>query len=393
MKPTRTIRIAAVGDVALGGEFLERARPPGAPLTFPFAEIDPILKRADLVLVNLEGPIGAEGPKRPGRTALLHNHPEVLGWLASLPNCVCTLANNHTLDYGVDGLRRTMALLDQHGIRHLGAGMDAKEASKPLRLHLNGIDLALVGYTTDEIHVGSVLATETEPGCNGLPDDATLRKEINTLAATSDGVIALLHWGHEFHHFPTPRQVDCAHLLAEAGARLVIGHHPHVQQGVQQIDRTLVCHSLGNLILPEMRAETGRVQFRKKITKQFAILDATVGAGAVNDWNVMGGRCARDFRLHSYAGPERKQFETLLTDLSAPLGRPGYAGFWAEYRDERVRSLKRESVREILPKLAQSDFKTLVRTFSPADLGRLTRRVTSLLTRKRSGHLRGGSIR
>src|SRR5688500_15521839 len=95
-----TLRITVTGDLALGGEYLQRARPSNLPLIYPFSTLQGSLASTELLIVNLEGPLGTGGVPRAGRSALLHNDPEVLDWLGSFPTCVCVLANNHMMDYG-----------------------------------------------------------------------------------------------------------------------------------------------------------------------------------------------------------------------------------------------------------------------------------------------------
>jgi hypothetical protein len=190
-----------------------------------------------------------------------------------------------------------------------------------------------------------------------------------------DAVIVLLHWGHEYFNHPAPDQVSFCRELAKAGATLVVGHHPHVQQGCEAIGDALVSYSLGNLLLPEMRLTNGRLQYRKPVTKQFALLHVEIQPGRVVAWHLEGGRCDRSFNLIPYSGQSARRFTAAMTELSQPLGSADYAEFWRLYSINRSRALRREGLRDAAAKLFKSDFKTIWRTLSAADLKRNLRRL------------------
>lgn len=375
--PGPSVRLAAVGDVALGGEYLAQRRPRGAPLTYPFSPLASSLQGTDVLLVNLEGPIGAEGVPREGRSSLIYNEPEVLDWLSSFPVCVCTLANNHVMDYGAEALRRTQEILSARGIAFVGSGMDAVEASRELRLTVKDLRLAILAFTTDEPHVGSMVAGLSSPGSNGLPDREEVCARVRQLAADVDLIIVLLHWGHEYFHYPSPAQVKYSRSLTAAGAALVIGHHPHVQQGCEQIGDSVVCYSLGNLLLPEMRAENGRPQYRKPTTKQFSILHAELRKDRVVNWKLEGGRCDRGYNLFPYTGNKAARFASALEEMSKPLKRSDYDEFWSSYSLKRVQALQKEALRDGMAKLWMMDLKTIVQTTSSADIRRCMSRLAS----------------
>lgn len=373
------VRIAIAGDVALGGEYVEQARPRGASLTYPFAPLRDLLTDVELLVVNLEGPIGTDGPPRAGRSALLYNDPAVLHWLSSFPCCVCTLANNHAMDYGAQALVRTQQFLQEYGIHCVGAGRDIHEARRSLQLEVNGVRLGFLAYTTEEPHVGSVIARESEAGSNGLPQIDVARKEVEALSSTVDFVVVLLHWGYEYYKYPTPMQVHFARELVHAGATLVAAHHPHVEQGWETHGSALICHSLGNLIVPEMRATSGRVQFRKPVSKQFAILRADIGPKQILRSHLHGGRCDRWYNLIPYGGDAADRFATELAQISQPLSRSDYDGFYEAYRHRRSRQLAREEIYDAFRKLRTMDPATFLSTAGMADVKRNFRRLKNLL--------------
>jgi hypothetical protein len=380
----QTLRLAFVGDVALAGDFLEATRPPAAPLTFPFLPLVPVLAGVDVMVANLEGPLGREGEPRPGVTSRIHNEREVLDWFKQFPAAICNLANNHLLDYGPTALLRTLRLLDDAGITHVGAGVDHAAASSLRVVEVGGTRLGLLGLTSAARHVGSVIAGASSPGCASLDDPAAALESVASSREKVDCLIVSLHWGHEYYHYPAPGQVDFSRRLVDAGATLVIGHHPHVQQGIEEYRHGLIAYSLGNLLLPELRLDDGRVQYRKPVTKQFAVLRVELTSRGLQNWCLLGGRCSRGYELQPYAGAARARFDAGMRALAQPLDRTDYPEFWAAYRTRREAELKRESLRDAVAKLWVTDWRTLLRTFSVADIRRNLRRLTGVVGIRKS---------
>ncbi|NNM29074.1 MAG: CapA family protein [Akkermansiaceae bacterium] len=374
------VKAAFTGDVALGGAYLEKARPADAAMTYPFTSLAPLWDDLDLLVVNLEGPIGTAGTKRGGQATLLHNHPDILEWMEQFPCCVCSLANNHAMDFGGEALAKTRETLEARGIHCVGAGRDAREAGKALRVEVRGLAVGFLAFTTAERHVGSVLASDHGPGSCGWPGIEAARTRVASLAREVDAVVVMLHWGHEYFHYPSPEQVAWCRERAAAGASLVIGHHPHVPQGHEMAGDTLICHSLGNLILPETKAANERIQYRKPATKEFAVLKADLTRGKVAAWRVVGGRCNRRYELRPYAGRAADQFSRRLSGLSDPLRQTDYRGFWESYASRRRRQLSVESIRDAAVKMARTDFRTLLRTLSFEDLKRNAGRLAGMLS-------------
>ncbi len=375
----QTIRLAFVGDVALAGEFVAAARPPAAPLTFPFLPLAPALAGADVLVANLEGPLSRTGPRRPDVTSHIHNEPAVLDWFRQFPVTVCNLANNHLLDFGPAALAETEEQLAAAGVPCFGTGPDAAAAGRLRIVTVGGRKLGFLGYTTDAPHVGSVLAGRGTPGCASLKDEAAVLASVAAAVPLVDTLIVNLHWGHEYYRYPTPEQTGFARALIDAGATLVIGHHPHVQQGVEEYGRGLIAYSLGNLLLPEFKLPGGRIQYRKPATKQFAILRVELGArGLRPGWSLLGGRCSRGYKLEPYTGAARARFDAEMRALAQPLGASDYPAFWAAYRQRRAAELKRESLRDALAKLWLADWRQLLRSVSAEDLRRNLRRLAGL---------------
>jgi poly-gamma-glutamate capsule biosynthesis protein CapA/YwtB (metallophosphatase superfamily) len=170
------------------------------------------------------------------------------------------LANNHILDCGEEGILTTLARLDQDGIAQVGVNRTADQAAQPRITELAGLRIGWVAHTfsvnfkpfpEDKPWIVNMTPFHLEPD----PDIGPIEAQIKACRmAGCDLVVVALHWGLEFELYPHPQQVSWAHRFADAGADLVIGHHPHVPQPVEiyrpksQPDRAVpILYSLGNL--------------------------------------------------------------------------------------------------------------------------------------------------
>ena len=221
----------------------------------------PVFQRADFAEVNLETPIGLF--KRPETGEMIFNaRPALLGALKRVGVDIATFANNHCLDQHQEGITSTRAALQEAGLLTAGAGANAEEAWTPLVVEKNGLRIGVLAVTRwlngfnnkkDEKlpHVPAV-PYPIEPIAGGHSVDdflATIRQR----ASEVDALIVTIHWGAEYKFAPAPEDRKLAQQMIDAGAFAVIGHHPHVLQPVEFLERSqggkgLVVFSLGNLV-------------------------------------------------------------------------------------------------------------------------------------------------
>lgn len=246
----RSVKLCAIGDVALSGAVATAIRTDG-----PGTALDGlrgVLAGADCVFANLESPfVPAETPADGWDRAALVAGLDLAPALAGID--VCNLAANHVLDGGARGLEATRAVLDRLGIAHVGAGTSRAEAWAPRIVERGGLRLGFLAWQEDCTYTVGASA----PG-PALIDPPAMRAAVADLAAQVDAVVVSLHADLEFVETPAPWRRDLAHDLIAAGARLVLGTHPHVPQGVEACGRGLIAHSLGNAVFdvahPYMRA-------------------------------------------------------------------------------------------------------------------------------------------
>lgn len=221
----------------------------------------PVLQRADVAVVNLETPIVTV--KQPETGEMVFNaRPALLGALKRVGVDVATFANNHCLDQHREGITSTRAFLEEAGLLTAGAANDAAAAWTPLVLERRGVRVGVLAVTRwlngfhnakDEglPHVPAVPYAK-EPITGGRNVDALLAT-VREHAAVLDALIVTIHWGAEYQQAPALEDRKLAQQLIDAGATAIIGHHPHVLQPVEWLERSrggkgLVVFSLGNLV-------------------------------------------------------------------------------------------------------------------------------------------------
>lgn len=239
VEPQR-LRLAAVGDIMLGGsmrEFVERNG-----YDYPFDGVRELI-RADLLIGNLEGPLTEGGAPQVEKKYLFRTPASVAPALARAGFHAVSLANNHSLDYGAEGLYDTITALDEAGIAHVGAGRDLAEARSGALLDVAGQRVALLGYSNT--FPEEFWATETSPG-TAFGHARQVREDVARLLAQSDLVVVSFHWGRERQTELREYQPMLARAAIDAGAALVIGHHPHVLQAVERYRDGLILYSMGN---------------------------------------------------------------------------------------------------------------------------------------------------
>jgi poly-gamma-glutamate synthesis protein (capsule biosynthesis protein) len=165
-------------------------------------------------------------------------------------DCV-SLANNHVLDFGYEGLLNMITSLDRTGIHHAGAGPDLKSASQPAIINCNGIRIGCVAFTDNE---PVWEATTTRPGVFYVPVDLhdtrleTLLDVIADVRPQVDYLIVSAHWGSNWGYEPQAQHIPFAHTLVENGADIVFGHSCHVFQGIELYRSRPILYSCGDFI-------------------------------------------------------------------------------------------------------------------------------------------------
>jgi len=220
--------------------------------------------RGEYVL-NLEAPLTRASRPVSGKINLRTESLHFVATFGRNPLAVC-LANNHIMDHGPAGLQDTIAALAAAGIACFGAGRQSDHCRNPLLLASGNKRLALLGYVCSSTH--PVLAVGDQPGAAGLDPERIAFDMRRAREAGADRVIVQLHWGEEDVGLPRPADIAIAHRIVDEGADLIIGHHAHCIQSVEEYRGRHIFYGLGNAIFPDTVMESHDEHGRRLANRQ-----------------------------------------------------------------------------------------------------------------------------
>ena len=326
----REVLLVAGGDVTLGARLEEHLKALAAddgtfdPHAYPFARIAHHLRAADLALVNLEGPF-TTGGKPLLKNFNFRTSPHLAAALSRAGIGAVTLANNHMMDYGPTGLQDTLGALQGEGIVAFGAGRTQAAARQGAVVERRGVRIGLLGYLflgPNSIEPSAMFAGPRRPGVAGHPRsaeavEAMVREDVRRLRPAADVVVVSFHWGRERRYGPEPYQQRLGRAAIDAGALLVLGHHPHVLQGIEAYGGGLIAYSLGNFIFGG--------KWKPDDTDSI-LLKVRLRAAGVADYEVvpltLGLYPHAPFQPVELSGSEAARVRARLAALSAALGAP-----------------------------------------------------------------------
>jgi hypothetical protein len=230
--------VIAAGDIMLGDRGKRRIRESGA--DYPFAGVFPLLKRSNIVLGNLEGPLAREA-QREERTFSYRVDPRLASSLKRAGINIVTLANNHLLDCGRHGVIETLNALAQAGIYAIGAGRDEASAHAPIILDAGPLRVGFLGYYWNK----RCAATPDLPG-SAIDSPFWLKTDIEALRQRVDRIVVTFHWGVPYERTPHPDDCAKARLAVDLGADIVVAHHPHIIQPFEIYKGRAIFYSIGN---------------------------------------------------------------------------------------------------------------------------------------------------
>ncbi len=227
------MKIALVGDIALFGKNTSQNK------DYPnrFKPIKEILDRCDYVIGNLETPLTNYDRTIGGKSAYIKGTPEDIELLEYLGISHVSLANNHMFDYGQKGLEDTIKLLEDH---HIGwYGINGKKAV----IEKENDRIALLGYCCYSTNGKGM-------GIVNILDPGNIENELNEIKQMLP--IVSMHWGEEHVHYPNYDHVETARKLCKSRQIVIHGQHPHVIQGIEKINESLITYSLGNFCFDDV---------------------------------------------------------------------------------------------------------------------------------------------
>jgi poly-gamma-glutamate capsule biosynthesis protein CapA/YwtB (metallophosphatase superfamily) len=243
------ISLVAGGDISFGrlvGQML--LRDPGHDF---FAHLHPWLDTADLRFANLEGPLSDQRGEtvKPGQPLVFTGPPGGADALARAGLSIVSTANNHAWDYGEAALRETLVWLDRAGVRHVGTGTSREASRRAEVIDAGGFRVAFLAVT--DVWNDGPLARHPADAFVGRADPRELVEGVRALReeGRADAILVSCHGGEEYRDDPLPRLRELFHAAIDAGATAVLGHHPHVVQGVEWYRGRPILYSMGNLLM------------------------------------------------------------------------------------------------------------------------------------------------
>ena len=293
-------RVVFAGDVMLSRgvrSAILAAKDPA----LPFRKIAPILAAADISFINLESPFSDSGPYYPSGM-IFHAAPRFIAGLEFASIDIASTANNHSRDCGSHGVEYTVSLLRDHGIQPVGSSESEQATHDGVVLTRHGIRFGFLAYTYDQKNGN----WKDEDSRIALADPLSMAGDVKKLRGRCDVLVVSMHHGIEYRPKPSKAQVQFAHAAIDAGADIVIGHHPHVIQPREEYQGKPIYYSLGNFVFD---------QFQRKATQHGEIVEISFVGAKILTERVLPVKITR-------TGPE---LETVSTaggefDVTSELG-------------------------------------------------------------------------
>jgi len=302
--------LCAVGDIALGDHPLctgfgthsrNRLRSSG----FPFQRVRASLRGADVVFGNLECTLSESGLRRNDyHSVQMRGWPAYVDGLKAAGFGVLNVANNHSLQHGAGPFVETVELLRGAGIGVCGVNPSDCTRCVPEVIEAKGLRVAFVACSTRPRQYFTREPLYSEAHLEHLVEDVAAAR------ATSDAVVVSLHWGDEFIDRPSAAEIEFGHRVMDAGADLIIGHHPHVLRGVERYGRGYIAYSLGNFVCDMLWDERLR---------ESAILECRLTRGGASDLSLRPVRINDDLQPVPLEGEAAEPVRARLARLAAEL--------------------------------------------------------------------------
>lgn len=223
---------------------------------YVFQGYEKYFRGSDMVFGNLETALSNSGQPIPDKEHTFRSSPRLAAFMKKYNFAAMSIANNHTMDYGRDAFVETMKALKDNGIGYGGGGHNKKEAADGIVLNKKGLDIGFIAFTS-VVPSTDWYAGEKRPGIIGAykVHEAEVLSAVRALDSKCDILIVSMHWGKEGTTEVREREVELAHKLVDAGAEVVMGHHPHVVRRFEMYKDKLILYSLGNFIFTTSHAE------------------------------------------------------------------------------------------------------------------------------------------
>lgn len=323
---TATVELHALGDIMLFGRYDQLAETREASRLFD--RVTPLWTAADVVVGNLECVLSDLGEPLSGKLCL-RGKPEYRPILAQSGITVLSLANNHAFDFGAEAFKDMRDDLEAAGLTTVGAGETLTAARTPRIVERNGLRLGFLAYC----HASTRNLSYADHNQSGVaPLELELvYADIAALKDAVDHIILSLHWGLEYSGLPTPEQVQLARSAIDRGARVVIGHHSHMLQGIETYRDGVIAYSLANFIDADVDLEQHGKVYRYQmvdVDRESILLRVKLSPGQVELLEPVPLWLADDGMPEPATGDRRDKILRDLAERSASLAADDLKGAW-----------------------------------------------------------------
>ena len=270
--PPADVRMLLAGDIMLSRYVGRLALQKNDP-AWPLHEVATVLGSADITFANLESPFSDRGGNIE-KGMVFRAEPGMIAALVAAGIDIVSTANNHVRDCGSYGVKFTLDLLAKHRILAAGTAASGKLAHQGVILARKRVGFGFLAYTFDQSNGNHTDVDERV----AMMDIDQMRRDVRRLLERTDAVIVSMHAGNEYQTSPNDRQQRFARAAIDAGASLVVGHHPHVVQPAEQYGNGLIFYSLGNLVFD---------QFQSAKTQRGWIADVRFSGPRITGWSVI----------------------------------------------------------------------------------------------------------
>lgn len=302
------ILILAVGDIMPTERALPLIKKHG--YDYPYRAMTGLLKSGDVVIGNMEAPLTRTGERFENKKFTFKAPPETAAALKAAGFTHLSLANNHLMDYGVEGLLSTLNALDEAALSYAGAGKDLAAARSASYYEVKGKKIAFLSYS--KTYPFEFYATKktagTAPGYVKY-----VKRDVARARRNSDIVIVAFHWGAEKRETPKDYQRELAHIAIDSGADIILGHHPHVLQGIEYYKGSVIFYSLGNFAFASYSKSATESIVARITMDNHGIIKVEALPINVNNYEV-------SFQPQLLADEKGAQIISRLSRLSEPLG-------------------------------------------------------------------------
>ncbi|MET1121094.1 CapA family protein [Priestia megaterium] len=262
-KDDSLVTATMVGDIMLGRNVEKVTNRQGQ--DYLFRNVESYFKNADYSTANFDHPVTAndEYPAQ-DKPIVLRTDEQSVKTLKNLNFSVLNVANSHSMDYLEEGLNDTVKAFNQSKMDFVGMGGNLEEASNINYQTVNGIKIATLGFT--DTYTAYSAANDNNPGILPAKPEIFIPL-IQEAKEKANLVVVHAHWGEEYDTTPSPRQKGLAKAMADAGADIILGHHPHVLQPIDTYKNTVIFYSLGNFVFDQgwsASRESALVQYKLK---------------------------------------------------------------------------------------------------------------------------------